>query len=515
MRILPLLLTALWWLTAAGALFAETGTAGSDAIPTADRAQSVTVDPNPSSWTDTAATSVAPLLHTNPTDSLPHDRTLRIYTFPIREAIMPAVRHLTDKCFRQAQERNSDLILIQLNTYGGLADIADSLRTAILNCPIPVWVWIDNQAASAGALIALAADRIYIRPGGSIGAASVVDGNGKPMPDKYQSFMRAMMRSTAEAHGKRIVRTEHGDTLWQWYRDPAIAEAMVGRTHGDSTTVQVLTLTADEALQACFAEGKASGIDEVLTAGGIESYTLEEYRPSRLDRLLGWMMHPGVQGLFILMIIGGIYFELQSPGIGLPLGIALLGVVCYFAPLYLEGIAQHWELLLFLAGLVLIAVEIFVIPGFGVTGMAGIVCVILGLSFAAIDNDLLRYIPTGEVSWLKILRPLLVVIIASALGLILALWIGRRFLTGHSPWRQRIVLDTDLKPEEGCISRENPAELVGQEALVAAVLHPSGRVLFQNRYYEAVAEDGLFIDKGTRVRVVRVEGGILYCRAID
>lgn len=515
MHLFPLLLTALWWLSIPGTLSAETGSAGSEAIPVAESSRAVTVESVSSSLSDTAATSVATRLRFHPTDSLPHDRTLRIYTFPIREEIMPAVRHLTDKCFRQAQEQNSDLILIQLNTYGGLADVADSLRTAILNSPIPVWVWIDNQAASAGALIALAADRIYIRPGGSIGAASVVDGNGKPMPDKYQSFMRAMMRSTAEAHGKRIVRTEHGDTLWQWYRDPSIAEAMVGRTHGDSTTVQVLTLTADEALQAGFAEGKASSIDEVLTAGGIESYTLEEYRPSRLDRLLGWMMHPGVQGLFILMIIGGIYFELQSPGIGLPLGIALLGVVCYFAPLYLEGIAQHWELLLFLAGLVLIAVEIFVIPGFGVTGMAGIVCVILGLSFAAIDNDLLRYIPTGEVSWLKILRPLLVVIIASALGLILALWIGRRFLTGHSPWRQRIVLDTDLKPEEGCVSRENPEELVGQETRVAAVLHPSGRVFLQDRYYEAVAEDGLFIDKGTRVIIVRVEGGVLYCRAID
>ena len=484
-------------------------------IPTADTALTVSANSPLSSFMDTAETSVAPHLHSEPTDSLPQDRTLRIYTFPIREEIMPAVRHLTDKCFRQAQEQNSDLILIQLNTYGGLADVADSLRTAILNSPIPVWVWIDNQAASAGALIALAADRIYIRPGGSIGAASVVDGNGQPMPDKYQSFMRAMMRSTAEAHGKRIVRIEQGDTRWQWYRDPAIAEAMVGRTHGDSTTVQVLTLTADEALRVGFAEGKASSLEEVLTSGGIESYTLEEYRPSGLDRLLGWMMHPGVQGIFILMIIGGIYFELQSPGIGLPLGVALLGVVCYFAPLYLEGIAQHWELLLFLAGLVLIAVEIFVIPGFGFTGMAGIVCVILGLSFAAIDNDLLRYIPTGEVSWLKILQPLLVVIIASTLGLILALWLGRRFLTGQSAWRQRIVLDTDLKPDEGCVSRENPEELVGQEARVASVLHPSGRILLQERYYEAVAEDGMFIDKGTRVIVVRVEGGVLYCRAID
>ena len=502
MRILALLLTVVWGMITPGLLSAEGFTSGHDSIPI-NEAETPSGTSFPG--TDPATTP----------DLFSKEHGVKVYTFPIREAIMPAVKHLSRKCFQQAQDQNSDLIIIQLNTYGGLADVADSLRTAILNSPIPVWVWIDNQAASAGALIALAADRIYIRPGGSIGAASVVDGNGKPMPDKYQSFMRAMMRSTAEAHGKRIVHIDRGDTLWRWYRDPAIAEAMVGRTHGDSTTVQVLTLTADEALQAGFAEGKASSLEEVLTAGGIETYTIEEYRPSGLDRLLGWMMLPGVQGLFILMIIGGIYFELQSPGIGLPLAIALLGVVGYFAPLYLEGVAQHWELLLFLAGLALIAVEIFVIPGFGVTGVAGIVCVILGLSFAAIDNDLLRYIPSGEISWLRVLRPLLVTVIATTLGLVLAIWLGRRFLTGHSAWRKRIVLDTDLKPEEGCVSRENPEELVGQEARAMSVLRPSGHVLLQNRYYDAVAEDGLFIDKGKRVKIVRVEGGVLYCRAID
>ena len=133
-------------------------------------------------------------------------------------------------------------MLIRLNTYGGLVNAADSIRTMILNSPVPVWVFIDNQAASAGALIAIAAERIYMRPGGSIGAASVVDQNGKPMPDKFQSFMRATMRATAEAHGKVIERIDGDDTLWRWRRDPQVAEAMVGRTVGDSTTAGVLRL---------------------------------------------------------------------------------------------------------------------------------------------------------------------------------------------------------------------------------------------------------------------------------
>lgn len=498
--ILRLLLAAGPLLASSGLLRAEGFTAGHDTIPAGD------------SLAQTAPTGTVDGPRRADLPENDDGRTL-VYTFPIREEIMPSVQHLGEKCFRQARDMGADLILIQMNTYGGLAGVADSLRTAVLNSPVPVWVWIDNQAASAGALIAIAADSIYMRPGGSIGAASVVDGGGRPMPDKFQSFMRAMMRSTAEAHGKHIERIENGDTLWRWNRDPAVAEAMVGRTAGDSTTVQVLTLTADEALERGYAEGKASSVEEVLARAGVQDYTLYEYRPTGLDRLMGWMMHPAVQGVFILMIVGGVYFELQTPGIGFPLAVAILGAVCYFAPLYLEGVARNWELLLFVAGLVLIAVEIFALPGFGVAGVAGILCVVLGLSFAAIDNELFRYVPTGEIPVMKILSPLLVVIIASAAGFVLALWLGRRFLTGSSPLRERIVLSTDLDPAAGFVGRESHEHLAGCEAVVAAVLHPSGKVTVDGRYYEAVAEDGFFIDKGTRVKVVRVEGGILYCRA--
>ena len=462
-----------------------------------------------------ASENQTPLPQTSKTDLLA-DSTLpmQVYTFPIREDIMPSVLRLSEKCFQQAREQNADLILIQMNTYGGLANVADSLRTMVLNSPIPVWVWIDNQAASAGALIAIAADSIYMRPGGSIGAASVVDGNGKPMPDKFQSFMRAMMRSTAESHGKRIDRIEGSDTLWRWHRDPQIAEAMVGVTAGDSTTVRVLTLTTDEALTQGYAEGKASNLHEALTQGGVTDYTLYEYKPTGLDRLLGWMMHPGVQGIFILMIIGGIYFELQTPGIGFPLAVAILGAICYFAPLYLEGLARNWELVLFIVGLILLAVEIFVLPGFGIAGIAGILCLILGLSFAAVDNDLFRYVPTGEISLAHGLQPLFVVIIASTVSFILALWLGRRFLTGHSSLQERIVLNTDLDPTAGFVGRANNDHLTGCIAQVAAVLHPSGKVIINGLHYEAMADDGQFIDKGKWVKVIRVEGGILYCREI-
>ena len=443
-------------------------------------------------------------------------RECKVYTFPINGDIMPAQQRLVSKCLTEAREQNADLVVIRMNTYGGLVNVADSIRTMILNYPTPIWVYIDNQAASAGALIALAADRIYMHPGGSIGAASVVDQNGQPMPDKFQSFMRATMRATAESHGQVIERIENGDTVRRWWRDPQTAEAMVGRTVADSTTVNVLTFTASEAVKNHFSEGTASSLEKALAQGGVETYTLTEYRPTTLDRLLAWLMNPVVQGIFVMMIVGGIYFELQSPGIGFALVVAILGAVLYFAPLYLEGVAQNWELILFIIGLVLLAVEIFVLPGFGIAGVAGIVAVILGLSFAAIDNDLLRHLPTGEITVGWILQPILIVIIAATAALIGGLLLSKRFLTGTTPLQRKVVLTAEMAPEQGYVSHPQVAsELIGQTAEVAAVLRPSGRVIIDGIYYDAIAEEGQFIPRGKQVIITRLEGGIVYCTQQD
>lgn len=493
--------------TATSALTASVSDQSSDGAPT-----KASIDKALSS-SDTSTDSSLFLLPGTVTAT---GRECKVYTFPINGDIMPAQQRLVSKCLTEAREQETDLVVIRMNTYGGLVNVADSIRTMILNYPTPIWVYIDNQAASAGALIALAADRIYMHPGGSIGAASVVDQNGQPMPDKFQSFMRATMRATAESHGQVIERIENGDTIRRWWRDPQTAEAMVGRTVADSTTVNVLTFTASEAVKNHFSEGTASSLEKALAQGGVETYTLTEYRPTTLDRLLAWLMNPVVQGIFVMMIVGGIYFELQSPGIGFALVVAILGAVLYFAPLYLEGVAQNWELILFIIGLVLLAVEIFVLPGFGIAGVAGIVAVILGLSFAAIDNDLLRHLPTGEITVGWILQPILVVIIAATAALIGGLLLSKRFLTGTTPLQRKVVLTAEMAPEQGYVSHPQVAsELIGKTAEVAAVLRPSGRVIIDGIYYDAIAEEGQFIPRGKQVIITRFEGGVVYCAQQD
>ena len=202
-----------------------------------------------------------------------------VYKINIKEDIMPAAWRQVKRGLADAQEQQADLVLLHLNTYGGMVNMADSIRTGIINCPIPVWAFIDNQAASAGALISIACDRIYMRRGGSIGAATVVNQTGEVQPDKYQSFMRSMMRATAESHGCDTLINAKGDTTFRWLRDPRIAEAMVDPSiyiEGIIDTGKVLTFTADEAMAHGYCEGKAENVAEVLKNAGIEHYTITE-----------------------------------------------------------------------------------------------------------------------------------------------------------------------------------------------------------------------------------------------
>lgn len=409
---------------------------------------------------------------------------------------------------------NADYVVINMNTYGGLLDAADSVRTMLLNYPKPLFTFVNNQAASAGALIALATDSIYMRPGASIGAATVVDQSGADLPDKYQSFMRSMMRSTAEAHGKVITIVE-GDTTYLWRRDPRIAEAMVDPSivvPGLVDDTKVVTLTADGAIAWGYCEGKASSIEELLSQAGVTDYELYEYEKTGMDKLMGFLTNPTLQALFIILIIGGIYFELQSPGIGFPLIVAILGAVLYFAPLYVEGLVAHWELILFLIGIVLVILEIFVIPGFGVLGIAGLVAIITGLAFALIDTSLLKYIPTGELPISFVLQPFLIVIIATGAGLLLSIWLGNRFLQGHSALRKRVVLTSDMNPREGYVSVAAERGLIGREAVTSTPLRPAGKVMIDGRHYEAAGDNAAFIEKGVTVIILRDENGVLYCR---
>ncbi|MDR1405908.1 MAG: ATP-dependent Clp protease proteolytic subunit [Prevotellaceae bacterium] len=436
-----------------------------------------------------------------------------VYVIHLQQEINAPATRIVSKGLQEAHAYNSDYVLLHLNTYGGELSAADSIRTALLYCDIPVLVFIDNEAASAGALIALACDSIYMRGGSSMGAATVVNQTGAALPDKYQSFMRSMMRSTAESHGRRKI-LQGRDTVEVWRRDPLIAEAMVDPrvvVPGLIDSTKVLTFTADEAYAFGYCEGKAESINEVLSLAGIVPAEIKEYNPSWLDKIILFLMNPLLQGLLLMFIIGGIYFELQSPGIGFPLVVAITATLLYFAPLYLEGLAEYWELLLFLAGLVLVILEIFIIPGFGVAGISGILLCIAGLALAMIDNNLFST-PDG-LSLSPLARPLFIVSAGIFGGVMGGIYLSKKIY--NTKMFGRIALKTDLSGSTGYVGVPAGLDaLVGQMGKACTSLRPSGKVEVNGEIYDAVAEHGM-IEKNTMVVITHYETGQLYCVIMD
>lgn len=407
-----------------------------------------------------------------------------IYQLNIEEEIAPPVWHRTKKAFAEAREMKADIILIHMNTYGGQVDVADSIRTKILDSPIPVYVLIDNNAASAGALIAIACDSIYMVAGANIGAATVVNQTGEAMPDKYQSYMRSMMRSTAEATG----------------RDPQIAQAMVDPrivVPGLIDSTMVLTFTTSEAIKYGFCEAEVKNIPELLKRLNLDKDALKEQHLKATDRIIRFLIHPMVSGILIMMIVGGIYFELQTPGIGFPLGAAVLGAILYFAPHYIEGLAAHWEIIVFIVGLILLAIEIFVIPGFGVSGVLGILFILLSLALATVKNIGFEF---SLPNLTQFILSLLYVSVASVAGLFLSYYLTKK-LFGTNRFGE-LSLMTVQKNEAGfSIKDSHYFEMLGKEGIAHTVLRPSGKIKIENNYFDAVAEVG-FIDKGETIKVV-------------
>jgi len=334
--------------------------------------------------------------------------------------------------------------------------------------------------------------------GSNIGAATVVNGtDGTKAPDKYQSYMRSMMRSTAESSG----------------RDPKIAEAMVDENlivEGVSAAGQVITFTTSEAITHGFCEGEVSSIADILAQNDIEDYIIEKYESSLVESIISLFLNPAVSGILMLVILGGIYFELQTPGIGFPLFAAILAAVLYFTPYYLSGLAANWEIVMFLIGILLIAAEIFVIPGFGVAGISGIILTFGSLILVMLDNNVFdfTYVPTQNII------SSITSALAAGAGTVLLIFLGASRLSAvDSALFRRVALQGTLQKNEGFTSSFLNDGLIGQKGVTYTVLRPSGKIKIGDKLYDASSRGG-FIEKDELIEVIGHQGTSLKVRKI-
>lgn len=430
------------------------------------------------------------------TSSFATDRNYLIYKFDIKEDIQNSTARTTEKAVDRAKKLNADYIIVHMNTFGGEVASADKIRTKLLNSPIPTVVLIDNNAASAGALISLACDSIYMVDGANIGAASVVNQMGEKMPEKYQSYMRSIMRSTAESHGMDSTLNEKGEKIGVWRRNPDIAEAMVDESVNRTDSSKIVTFTTSEAIENGFSEGKSQSVDDVIQNHlNIKNYKIVEHKLTSLDRIINFLINPAVSGVLIMVIIGGIYYEIRTPGIGVPIAASIIAAVLFFMPLYLEDLAANWEIACFVVGVTLLIFEIFVIPGFGLAGISGIFLVFVSFIFSLVDN--FAFDKFGfDMNIFSDSLFLLFISLSITLGLLI--FIGTRFI--KTKMFQSIALTDEQKVEDGFVAFENK-ELPTETAETITPLEPIGKIRLKGKTVPAKALNG-YIEKDKQVKII-------------
>lgn len=409
--------------------------------------------------------------------------TTTVMVMEIKSEIDPRTNRYVELALDNAKKINADIVIIEMDTYGGILTDAKEIVDRIMQFKKPVWVFINSDAASAGALISIACDSIYMSPGASIGAATVVTGTGEKAPDKYQSYMRSIMRATAEENG----------------RDPRIAEAMVDEDIAiDSVTEagQIVTFSTSEAIKFGFCEGKVESIEEILKRNKIENYKLERFELKATDKVIAFFLNPFISGLLILIIIGGIYFELQTPGVGFPLFAAGVALILYLVPYYLNGLAENWEIIALFAGLALIVVEIFVLPGFGVAGIAGISLTVMSLILIMINNDAFNFdfVPANELLYA------VAATFGGILGGIILLFVGGSRLH-ETRFFKRVALTDTQEREKGFTVNASAESMKGKTGVAHTVLRPGGKVMIEGQLYDAYTR-GEYLEKGDAIVVL-------------
>jgi len=398
---------------------------------------------------------------------------------------------------RRAIESNPDAaaIVLEVNTLGGRVDAAIQIRDALLEAKPRTVAFIHPRAISAGALISLACDNVIVSEGATIGAATPIQaspgGQAEAVGEKMVSYMRAEMRTTAEANGRR------GD----------IAEAMV-----DSEVVidgivepgKLLTLDTDQALKLGMADAQAEDLDAVFEALKLEKPEVVTSELNWGEEIARWLTEPTVSGLLLSIGMLGLMIAFYTRSVG---GFTIAGFVAlalFFGGHAVVHLVGWEEALLFLAGVILIVVEIFFIPGIGVPGVLGLIAVITALVLSLIGMPLNVSFETG------LLAEAMTRVLLSFVGSFVLAAIVVRMISRTEFGRALVLADT----ETGWTSAPNASDLVGRTGEALTDLRPFGKVVIENERHEATSERE-FIGRGVRVRVIGRDGPALVVRPVE
>jgi membrane-bound serine protease (ClpP class) len=451
-----------------------------------------------------------------------------VYFIPIKGVIDLGLSAFVKRALTQAKDNNAKVVILEIDTFGGRVDAAVEICDSLEEIkPIPTVAVVDDQAWSAGALISLACDKIIMSPGASVGSAEPrqMGGAGKDelTDEKAVSAVRAKFKAVAEQNNHpvnlalamvdkdfevkqvkvkgeiKILTSQEIDDLKTKYGEKEIEVIKTVNPKG-----KLLNLTAKEAKELGLAEAVLDKRSDILKYLGVKEANTVETTLSWSELLVRFITHPVISPLFLTLGFLGLFFELKIPGWGLSGTLGVIFLSLFFWGHYLAGLANWTEIVIFAVGVVLLALEIFVIPGFGLAGMLGIALIFGGIFLALIRYPL--YLPKIQLA--RAFYTLGYSFILSALGVLLAL----KFLPASPLWKKIVLLARENK-EEGFASAQAMDTYLGKTGKTLTILRPSGRAVFEDRILDVITQ-GEFIGKDRAVKVTTVQGNKLVVEEI-
>ena len=447
-----------------------------------------------------------------------------VYHIPIEGTIDLGLPPFIERSIAEAEENNAKAIIFEVNTFGGRVDAATQIKDAILDSKVPTVAFINKRAISAGALISLSCEKVFMAGGATIGATTAVDMQGNKASEKVISYMREEMAATAEKRGRdtyiargmvdeelefpnKVIKEfindgEDLDTIKTkvYYLvidgDTVIVDDIEGRKQGN-----LITLTTEQSLKYKIADASLENFEAVLDTLGFSNLAVNKTTENWSENFVRFLTNPVVASLLTTFGFLGILFELQSPGWGIPGSIGLICLALSLSASYIAELATMSDLLVILMGMLFLMLEAFVFPGFGVAGVAGIIFILWGLYLLLLPD-----VPVGEEVLSQASNGLIIGIVGGLVGLVLLF----RAMTKTKFWKDLTSPDIQKK-EDGYVASFGWEKLVGEEALTETDLHPSGWIKVGNERVFALSE-GNFINKDVKVVILSVDGNRVIVR---
>ncbi len=407
----------------------------------------------------------------------------KVYVAEIEGMIDLGLAPYVKRVVEEADQNAAEAIIFKINTFGGRVDAATQIKDAIINSPVKTIAFIDKRAISAGALISLSCDEIVMVPGASIGATTVVDQSGQKQSEKNQSYMRAEMRATAERTGRRT----------------DIAEGMVDETvvvEGLVDSTKLITLTSEEALKYGIADSVISDFSSLLEAYDLQDAEVVSLDSNWAEDFIRFLNNPIITSILLMVALVGMFTEIKTPGWGLPGTAAVVALALFFGAGYILELASIIEIIIFIAGVILLITEVFLVPGFGIFGAVGIILVIGSLFLGLISDFPL-------VNWEMIQMATIQLAVAFILAIIV-IYLLLKNLPKTQIWN-KLVLQRNIDAGSGYTSDVKLKELLGKKGKALTDLRPSGTAIIENSRIDVVT-GGEYITKGTKVVVIDEEG---------